>query len=114
MNRDKKGRFAKSKKWLVIFIVLVVSGYIVWGYDVKKGEVVFEAPVIKVLDGIDEIANRPEIKRQQELIVKEQYVKEEKAKALEAKKQSIAEYDAKLAGFETELELIRKEKLGFN
>lgn len=113
MNRNKKGRFAKSKKWLVIFIVLGISGYVVWSYDTQKEEIVFEAPVIKVLDGIDEIANRPEIKRQQELIVKEQYVKEEKARTQEEKKQSIADYDAKLAGYESELELIRKEKTVF-
>ncbi len=113
MNRDKKGRFAKSKKWLVIFIVLGISGYVVWAYNVDTRKVEYTAPVVKVLDGIDEIANRPEIKRQQELIVKEAYVKEEKAKTQEAKKQAIAEFDSKLAGFETELEAIRKEKTSF-
>lgn len=113
MNRDKKGRFAKSRKWLVIFMVLGISGYVVWAYNVETNKIEYVAPIQNILSGIDEIANRPEIKYQQELIVKEQYVKEEKAKTQEAKKQAIAEFDAQLAGFESELELIRKEKTSF-
>lgn len=113
MTRDSKGRFTKTKKWFWVLVVFGVSGYIIWSYNVKTNTIEYKAPVQQVLSGIDEIANRPEIKRQQELIVKEQFVKEEKAKTQEAKKKMIAEFDAKLAGFETELEAIRKEKTTF-
>lgn len=116
MNRDKKGRFSGTKlfgRFVMFPVVVFVAGYIVWSYDVENDEVNYTAPVVQVLEGIDAIAARPDIKRQQELIVKEAYVKEEKAKTLEAKKKAIAEFDAELAGFESELELIRKEKTTF-
>ncbi len=113
MTRDNKGRFAKSKKWVIVLLVVLFSGYLVWAYNVQTHTVNYTAPLNKVLSGIEEIANRPDIKRQQELIVKEEYTKEEKAKTLEAKKKAVAEFDAKLAGYETELESIRKEKVSF-
>lgn len=113
MNRDKKGRFAKSRKWLVIFMVLGISGYVVWAYNVETNKIEYVAPIQNILSGIDEIANRPEIKYQQELIVKEQYIKEEKARTLEEKKKVIAEFDLKLQSYELELEGIRKEKTVF-
>lgn len=114
MNRDKKGRFAGKTKWGFIFLVsITVASIIVVNYDVEKER--FEAPevITKVLTGIEEIANRPEIKKQQELIVKEQYIKEEKARTLEEKKKVIAEFDLKLQSYELELEGIRKEKIVF-
>lgn len=114
MNRDNKGRFAKkTKRFLVLVIILSIAGYTTWAYNVEKNTVEFVAPVVKTLEGIDAIANRPDIKRQQELIVKEAYVKEEKAKTIEAKRQAVAEFDAKLSGYEAELEAIRKEKTTF-
>lgn len=62
---------------------------------------------------LNEIRNRADIKKQQELIVRETYLSEEKARVLAEKAEAIAKFDAEVDSIEKNLESVRAEKLSF-
>lgn len=64
-------------------------------------------------DEKDRIRSREEIKRQQELIVEETYLNEERARVEKAKADAIAKYDAEIAELEAKLEAVRTERVSF-
>lgn len=62
---------------------------------------------------LDEIRSREAIKKQQELIVMETYLNEEKERIEAEKEAAIAKFDAEIAEVEKNLEGVRAEKLSF-
>jgi predicted Zn-dependent peptidase len=71
-------------------------------------EVVDEAQLKK-----EQIRSRDDIRRQQELLVEETYLLEEKAKTQAEMKASIASYEEALQTMEEQLDAIRGEKIDF-
>lgn len=96
----------------MLFLVIVgsVIGLGVIADKVSKKET-YVAPVVK--DVYSDIRNREDIKKQQELLVKETYQLEQKEKTIQAKKDAVTKFDAEIKAIEVELEAIRKEKLSF-
>lgn len=66
-----------------------------------------------VADPYDDIRNRENIKRQQELIVLETFLNEERTRVEKEKADAIAKFDSEIAELETKLEGVRGEKLSF-
>jgi len=62
---------------------------------------------------LDEIRNRENIKRQQELIVQEVYLSEEKDRINREKEDAIKQFDAQIQTVEKKLEDVRAEKVSF-
>jgi len=62
---------------------------------------------------LTEIRNRENIKRQQELIVQEVYLTEEKDRINNEKEEAIKQFDAEIQKIEEQLEATRKEKISF-
>ena len=104
-----------TKQKLVIIVVCAVLLFVAAGISnriLNSGVNVASAPSLdpKVLD---EIRNREDIKKQQELIVQETYFVEEKAKAQADKDAAIAKFDAQISSIEKQLEGVRSQKLSF-
>ncbi len=91
-----------------MIIAVVVLGI----YSYTPSETVYNAPEqIKVVtdeyqDSIEKVMSREDFKRQQELLAKEIYLKEEKSRIQ-------TEYNAKLSKIEKDLESVRSEKITF-
>lgn len=101
MNRDNKGRFSKTRNfvlWLVVLTVLSGVAYIYGTYALKQATT-YVAPIV---DNMQMIRNREDIKKQQELIVEKAFLMEEKAKVT-----------AQLKDIESKLEVVRKSELSF-
>lgn len=62
---------------------------------------------------LDEIRERQNVKRQQELIVQEIYLLEEKDRIQTEKEETIKKYDTEIQNIENKLESVRNEKLSF-
>lgn len=86
------------KKYLIVFIVILFTAGVIYYAETRKVEVVeYQAEQV---DEFADIRNRADILKQQELIVKETYLVEKKAKLAN-----------QIVDIEKELELVRKEKL---
>lgn len=94
----------KTKLKVVAFVVLV-GGAVSYALLNQKVQVEYKqeeiVPVV-VRDEKANIRNRADIQKQQELIVEEAYLLEEKAK-----------YETSLKDIETRLDAVRKEKVSF-
>ena len=112
-----KHNYKKMRKLKIVIWFLVLAGiaYFIFQGDVKQWyhdmstttvnqAATPEAP--KLPKGVEEVMNRADFKKQQELQAKEIYL-------LEEKKRVQAEYDAKLADIEKQLEEVRGQKVSF-
>lgn len=126
----------------VIFVLLFVGGIVAFvatksttitvnNNHATSTETVVDTAVDVNEEKLEEIRSREEIRRQQELLVKETFLKEEKSRITsekeaaisdfdaqiaaleEAKKKSVAEFDSQISTKETELEQVRSEKIDF-
>lgn len=121
MSKKRDGKHYSVK--LLVFIVIVVLGLAFFFQKVNDGHTTDDyvqtaSSTEQVLantepDPYDEIRSRENIKRQQELIVKETYLSEEKARVENEKKKAIEDFDSQLSNLETQLEEVRGEKLSF-
>lgn len=107
----------KKKLSLKVIVMLVVVVIVAIAFAEVKGihtnaEQSISAPSQdpKILD---EIRNRPNIRKQQELIVQETYFIEEKGKVQTEKDSAISKFDNQISVIEKQLEEVRSQKLSF-
>jgi uncharacterized protein (UPF0333 family) len=100
---------------VVIFIILVFSGKLG-----QKGEINVsteddnkEITMFGDNKKMDDIRNRESIKKQQELIVQEVYLLEEKDRINAEKEEAIKQFDTQISKIEKSLETVRAEKVSF-
>lgn len=103
----------------VVIILILILSFFLWYKNQKI--VVNNVDSVKNVETIiptenkklDEIRNRENIKRQQELIVQEIYLSEEKDRINQEKEEAIKMFDAQIQEKEKQLEDIRAEKISF-
>lgn len=132
-TREKNGRFGRTKRFfrfirnmflVVAFFTLVGAVWAdkVWmTWDYLKGmsykAVASSTPSIiekvSAYDGREAIRDREDVKRQQELIVEETFLAEEKEKVNAEKKEAVQKYEENIQEIEAKLEAVRAEKMSF-
>jgi hypothetical protein len=93
----------------VIGLVAYGAVYAVQNYAPKQNFTIPEqasAHQDEYVGGVEQVMSREDFKKQQALLAKEIYLKEEKLRVQ-------TEYDAKLKKIETDLEAVRAEKVTF-
>ncbi len=101
----------KNKK-LITFLIFLAILALSYGYLNKQNTVTYsesenKSPTLPVSNkGIDEVMNRAEFKKQQELLAKEIFLTEEKQRIE-------AELKAKIDSIEKQLEEVRSQKVSF-
>ncbi|MCP6727374.1 MAG: hypothetical protein KJI69_05195 [Patescibacteria group bacterium] len=110
--------FIKSNWKSIIVIVIFVAAITFYGTVMNKTIVENNVETPEELSFVDnekikEIRNREEVRRQQELIVEEIYLTEEKENIQTEKEKAIKRFDAQIADVEIKLETVREEKLSF-
>ena len=105
------------KKRLAVFgVLLLVLACVLTVVGRNRASIQAQRPspaAIQDTKKLDEIRNRPGIKQQQELIVQETYLNEEKSRIQTEKVQATAKYDSQIADVEKQLEQVRSEKTSF-
>ena len=108
------------KRYILFALIILVASLFVWYLSTKTDIKVNPEDLLATTENIfgdnkkmDEIRNRENIKRQQELIVQEVYLNEEKDRINHEKEEAIKEYDAQIQKVEAQLETVRKEKITF-
>lgn len=119
MNIRKEEKGSKFGIFLLVIIV-VVAGIIILANTSSTTEYRSDtssssAQIVseEVTDPYDDIRNREYIKRQQELIVLETFLNEERARIEQEKTDAITKFDSEIASLETKLEEVRGEKMSF-
>lgn len=117
-RREEKG----SRFGLILTVVVVIAVaafFAITNYssttEYTSSSATSSAQIISedVSDPYDDIRNREEIKRQQELIVLETFLNEERTRVEKEKADAITKFDSEIANLETKLEEVRGEKLSF-
>lgn len=104
-----------------VFIVIVfIASFVIWYLNQKTDVKINPESLIATTESIfgndkkmNEIRNRENVKRQQELIVQEVYLIEEKDRINKEKEEAIKTFDDQITKVETQLETVRKEKISF-
>jgi hypothetical protein len=108
-TRNIRGEFAK-KPSIISRVIRWVLFLGIIGFLIIKGNTLFPSdsaiPIQKEYSELEQMMNRDDIKRQHELLAKETLLKEKKAKLQ-------ADFDSQMQAIETELEAVRKERVGF-
>ena len=101
-------------KFIIVFVIVV--GLVFVGYYIppNKNSVEHREKVTYANNKkLEEIRNREDIKRKQELIVQETYLIEKKKRIEQEKEDAIQNFSSQLNENETKLETIRSEMLSF-
>ena len=114
MTRNHKGQFTKtmsfSKKLIILAIFLIGTLTLLHFTGAQQ-----EQPKQQVRPDpkLEAIRNREDIKKQQELLVQEAYLLDQKQEAEQAKKAANEKYQSQINQIETQLEQVRSQKLSF-
>ena len=105
----------KARRVIWFFAIALVVCGIAYSYikNVSTIYVQADVPVIKSNKDMDDIRNRADIKKQQEVIVQEAYYLQQKDKVTGEKEASIQDFDNQLSDIEKQLEDVRAQKLSF-
>jgi hypothetical protein len=106
--------------WILLIGLIVGAGVIgasqlssTTSFESETATSTTEFVTEEVTDPYEDIRNRAEIQRQQELIVMETYLSEERIRIEGEKEAAIADFDSQLAEVEAKLEEVRGEKVSF-
>lgn len=118
-ERRKEEKGSKLGLILLVVIAVAVGAFILLNtsststYTSEVSSAIDQIVPEEPKDPYDDIRNREYIKRQQELIVLETFLNEERARVEKEKADAIAKFDSEIAGLETKLEEVRGEKMSF-
>lgn len=118
-ERRKEEKGSKLGLILLVVIAVAVGAFILLNtsststYTSEVSSAIDQIVPEEPKDPYDDIRNREYIKRQQELIVLETFLNEERARVEKEKADAIAKFDSEIAGLETKLEEVRGEKVSF-
>jgi len=111
----KKIIFTVAFVIIVVLIILIFSGSIGQKGEINASTEDDNKEITMFGDNkkMDDIRNRESIKRQQELIVQEVYLLEEKDRINAEKEEAIKQFDTQISKIEKSLETVRTEKVSF-
>jgi len=104
----------KLLPFIVLFILISV-GIFFLATNVKKTSQQDNEQILQSVNEkkLEEIRSREGIKRQQELIVQETFLIEEKDRIKNEKEEAIKQFDAQTEDIEKQLEAVREEQITF-